>query len=242
MLHRHELRKKANKKVSVQNPSVSVPFSYKSQEEINSSKHKKNGSYLVKMTIACAILLASIAFQRGIVPVKPSLKNTVSQMLWTDFQFTKVQKWYEKKTDGNPLALLSMPFLHLNADSKSGVKSNSFSAPANGQITKSYTKATNGITIRAQSDTAITAVEDGVITFSGKKQDTGNTIIIQHANGTESLYGRVSSITVKPYQQVTKGEKIAEIHPASHEPYGVFYFAIKKNKHFIDPLQVIPFD
>lgn len=194
------------------------------------------------MTAACTILLLSIAFQRGMLPVKKGWVQDISQVLWTDFQFSKVEKWYEKKTDGNPLALLTMPFPVKSEKPAAGSESKNFSAPANGQITKSYSKETNGITIRAQSDTAITAVEDGVVTFSGKKSDTGNTVIIQHANGTESLYGKVSSIAVKPYQQVKKGDKIAEIKPKNHEPYGVFYFAIKKNKHFIDPLQVIPFD
>lgn len=243
VLKRHADRKKMNNSPYHQNHSAFKPYFYEHPAKPVQGIPKKKGTFLLKMTIASMILLLSIAFHRGLIPVKKGWEQNVSQTLWTDFQFSRVQKWYEQKTNGNPLALLTLPFVNKSSDTtKTSSQSTNFELPVNGQVTKTYNKETNGITIRAQKDTAIKAIEDGVVTFSGKKEDTGNTIIIQHANGTESLYGNVSSVTVEPYQQVKKGEKVAEIHPANDELYGVFYFALKKNKHFIDPLQVIPFD
>ncbi|MHC8522700.1 peptidoglycan DD-metalloendopeptidase family protein [Rossellomorea sp. H39__3] len=42
--------------------------------------------------------------------------------------------------------------------------------------------------------------------FAGKKDDLGNTVVIQHADQSESWYGHLEAIDVKQYEKVEKGE------------------------------------
>lgn len=231
---RHRLRKKMNQ------PGFSPgsPIKHPGLRDPEVTK-KKLQAFLIKLTLSSALVLASIMIHRGILPVGGNLNKQVSQMLWTDFQFSKVDAWYQK-ISANPLALLTLS--KSGKDQTAATQSTHFALPVNGQVMQTYTKKQNGMMIRVDKATTIKAVEDGVVTFSGKKSGTGNTIIIQHSSGTESIYGDVLSIVVKPYQHVKKGENIAKIKPTTNESYGVFYFALKKDNQFINPLQVIPFD
>ena len=47
----------------------------------------------------------------------------------------------------------------------------------------------------APSGTPIKASADGVITFKGWKGGYGNTVMIRHSNGVETLYGHMSAFT-----------------------------------------------
>ena len=52
-----------------------------------------------------------------------------------------------------------------------------------------------GIDYAAPSGTPIKATADGVITFKGWKGGYGNTVMIRHSNGVETLYGHMSAFT-----------------------------------------------
>ena len=59
-----------------------------------------------------------------------------------------------------------------------------------------------GIDYAAPSGTPIKATADGVITFKGWKGGYGNTVMIRHSNGVETLYGHMSAFT--PVQGVVR--------------------------------------
>ena len=88
-----------------------------------------------------------------------------------------------------------------------------------------------GIDISAPSGTPIYATADGVIDFTGRKGTYGNTIIIDHGYGYETLYGHVSKFNVKRRQKVKRGEIIGFVGSTglSRAPH-VHYEVIKDNK------------
>ncbi|MEH7279219.1 M23 family peptidase, partial [Bacillus toyonensis] len=47
---------------------------------------------------------------------------------------------------------------------------------------------------------------------------------------------------VKLYDYVSKKQKIGTVSNYANNKNGKFYFAIKKNEKFVDPIQVISFD
>ena len=40
-------------------------------------------------------------------------------------------------------------------------------------------------------DSVVEAMSEGIVRYVGKRDDTGNTVIIQHADGTETWYGHI---------------------------------------------------
>ena len=77
--------------------------------------------------------------------------------------------------------------------------------------------------------------------FAGTKEDNGKMVIVQHADGSESWYGELSEIFVKVYDQVEAGQALGIVKSTGAET-GEFYFALKKDERFIDPVQVIKFE
>ncbi|WP_426453648.1 LysM peptidoglycan-binding domain-containing M23 family metallopeptidase [Paenibacillus sp. S-38] len=85
----------------------------------------------------------------------------------------------------------------------------------------------------------ILASDGGKVSFSGWKSGYGNTIVIDHGNGYETLYGHLSRISVKKGEGVEKGEKIG-VMGSSGQSTGVhLHFEIRRNGKQLNPLQYI---
>lgn len=70
------------------------------------------------------------------------------------------------------------------------------------------TRMHNGVDFAAGRGTAILATSDGVVTHAGWRGGFGNTVIVQHAFGIETLYAHLSQIDVRQGQRVSRGERI----------------------------------
>lgn len=49
----------------------------------------------------------------------------------------------------------------------------------------------------------------GVVTFAGTNGDYGRTVILDHGEGVQSLFGHLQKIEVAPRQRVERGQQIA---------------------------------
>ncbi len=70
------------------------------------------------------------------------------------------------------------------------------------------TRMHSGIDFAGASGTPIRATADGVVTHAGWRGGYGNTVIIQHAFGVETLYAHLSRIDVSNGQRVSRGDRI----------------------------------
>lgn len=69
----------------------------------------------------------------------------------------------------------------------------------------------SGMDFSAKTGTDIYATGDGVVTYSGWKQGYGNTIMISHGYGYETLYAHLHKFRVRVGQKVTRGQVIGEV-------------------------------
>lgn len=93
-----------------------------------------------------------------------------------------------------------------------------------------------GMDFSAPVGTDIFATGDGVVTFAGWKQGYGNTVVIDHGFGYETLYAHMHKIRVRNRQRVTRAEVIGEVGNTgkSTGPH-LHYEVIHKGRH-LDPL------
>ena len=66
----------------------------------------------------------------------------------------------------------------------------------------------NGVDFAGPRGTAIHATADGVVTHAGWRGGYGNTVMIRHAFGIETLYAHLTQIDVRNGQRVSRGDRI----------------------------------
>ncbi|MDR1344542.1 MAG: M23 family metallopeptidase [Tannerellaceae bacterium] len=90
----------------------------------------------------------------------------------------------------------------------------------------------SGMDFSAPTGTDIYATGNGVIVFSGWKQNYGNCITIDHGFGYQTLYGHMSKMNVRVGQKVTRGEIIGHVGDTglSTGPH-LHYEVIVRGKH-----------
>lgn len=73
---------------------------------------------------------------------------------------------------------------------------------------------------------AIRAADGGKVTFAGWKDDYGNTVVIDHQNGYETLYAHLRKIAVSAGTVVEKGERIGVMGSTGHSTGVHLHFEI----------------
>ncbi|MFJ8529787.1 peptidoglycan DD-metalloendopeptidase family protein [Bacillus sp. NPDC094106] len=191
--------------------------------------------FLFKVLLSAILVLSvAILFKNAPAPLNGA-RTAVTKVMQEEFQFAAVSKWYEDQF-GKPLVFLS------TSKKKQGVEQKDYAVPASGKVMQGFQKNGQGVFVQTAADATVESVNEGVVIFAGKKDGLGNTVEIQHADGTESWYGNLNETSVKLYDYVSKKQKVGTVGSDTDHKNGKFYFAIKKNEKFIDPIQVISFD
>ncbi len=90
-----------------------------------------------------------------------------------------------------------------------------FGWPVAGGVITQGLHGWNGVDIGASKGTSIYAAADGTVIIArsggGWNGGYGNYVVIQHSNGTETLYAHASKVLVSVGQQVSRGQTIAQI-------------------------------
>lgn len=200
-----------------------------------SKKHigKTSPSRLIQAVFSIALFgIAAVLLQVNGHPFEQQ-KTWLAQQLQEEFPFAKVHQWYVANL-GEPLALApdgTMPAIE-GADEKV--------LPVMGQVVEAFNDNGTGIKISPEEKSMVTALDQGIVIFAGNDAQTKQTVKIQHADGTSTTYGSLSTIDVHLYQAIQPNQRIGSFTP-TEENEDVF-FSIEKDNQFIDPFQVIPVD
>ncbi len=225
-----------------------APFGSQPNQQTSSKGHPLFSKewLMFRVLAACALFLsAGILFKDatpGLNEARSVVKNTFEQ----EFQFAAVSNWYND-TFGTPVALLPEKGEEQEEPPSGGKLESSYdyAVPVSGgKVTESFEKNGEGIHLETGGGTAVEAVKEGIVIFAGQKEEFGNTVIIQHADGTETWetwYGNLEDIDVRLYDFVEAKTKIGKVKQGDSGA-GSFYFAMKQDGDFIDPLKVFTFE
>ena len=96
-----------------------------------------------------------------------------------------------------------------------------------------------GIDIAGSVGKPIRASADGVVEFSGRNGGYGNTVIINHNNGYQTIYAHCADLTVEQGETIRKGQVIGAIGRTGTATGSHLHFAVKFKGRFINPSYVL---
>lgn len=189
------------------------------EDYLNDAKKRRNNNISSKKVnfnfkpIITKFLLATIFFLVSIIYTNMSDSNLLlykEYVLTESMPFTKIKGWYEDlfgevlpKDDNNKMVM-------------------------NGHLVyKSIDKYMDGEVLTLSNNTLINNLTNGIVVFIGEKDNYGNTIIIQGADGADVWYGNITNVSVKLYDYVEKDKLIGETKDDK------LYLVIKKDNEYI---------
>jgi peptidoglycan hydrolase FlgJ len=105
--------------------------------------------------------------------------------------------------------------------------------PFNGEM-----KFHSGVDLRAAYGTPVPVVGPGEVKFAGDEGGYGLTVVVQHADGTETRYAHLSSLDVQAGQQVTAGQTIGRVGMTGRATGPHLHFEVTENGRRVNPEQV----
>jgi lipoprotein NlpD len=117
-----------------------------------------------------------------------------------------------------------------------------WSWPASGKMVSGFNDGANlkGIAIAGKLGQPVIASAPGRVIFSGTGiRGFGKLIVIKHNNTYLSVYGHNNELLVKEGQNVTKGQKIAEMGSTDTDQVKL-HFEIRRYGKPVDPVKLLP--
>lgn len=98
-------------------------------------------------------------------------------------------------------------------------------------------KMHTGIDYAAPTGTPIRATADGVLTFKGWQGGYGNTVILQHSNGVETLYAHMSAFSPAK-GRVKAGDIIGYVGSTGRSTGPHLHYEVRKNGQHMNPTAI----
>ena len=112
--------------------------------------------------------------------------------------------------------------------------------PADGKIISHFGEGKRGIDIAGKMGQPVLAAGSGKVLYAGSGiRGYGNLVIVKHSNNLLSAYAHNKTIFVKEDQNVTKGQKIAEMGNSDSDEIKL-HFEIRQQGKPVDPSKYLP--
>jgi len=114
----------------------------------------------------------------------------------------------------------------------------SYAWPGDGPITSYFGtrwgRPHTGVDIDAPTGSPVVAAQAGTVTLAGWKNGYGQTVIIDHGSGVQTLYAHQSRLLVRQGQQVAQGQQLGTVGAtgnvtAAHLHYEVHVSGVPRN-------------
>lgn len=157
---------------------------------------------------------------KNFVEINHNLRRVDSQRL---IQFSK---------ETNPKLMWSQPFIQLRNSKVESSFADFRTYVYNGQVVDHEVHL--GFDLAVVAHTPVVAANDGQVIVAGWFDIFGNTVIIDHGCGLQTLYGHLASWTVKPGELVKRGQLIGHsdstgLAGGDHLHFGVYLDGIPVN-------------
>lgn len=205
-------------------------------------------NHLLRIFTALFILTIFLALKETDNPWGVEVRENLRSVLTTEWNYQPV---FDRVVQfGLALASSDWPLI---SDPQPVITSNGVTSapeilqiPVSGKVVRGYGMLPDpidnmerfhpGIDIAAPVGSPVKAVKDGTVQKLGDCPELGKYILIDHGNGSFSLYGELARLIVKEGQTVQAGQVIGEVGAAKNIPGGGLHFELREDYKLVDPL------
>jgi murein DD-endopeptidase MepM/ murein hydrolase activator NlpD len=94
-----------------------------------------------------------------------------------------------------------------------------------------------GLDIAAPAGTPIQPVRPGTVVSAGRRGGYGNVVVVDHGNGTTSMYAHCKELKVRPGQQVAPGQVIATVGSTGRSTGPHLHLEVHQDGEAVDPVE-----
>ncbi|MBQ9659687.1 MAG: M23 family metallopeptidase [Bacteroidales bacterium] len=94
----------------------------------------------------------------------------------------------------------------------------------------------NGLDLLVSRGTPVYATADGTVASAANSRDSGNTVLIRHAGGYETLYAHLESMSVRAGQRVSAGQQIGTVGMSGQAFAPHLHYEVLKDGGQMDPV------
>ena len=176
-------------------------------------KTKSFGFKILSQICICTIITLTIMI---LSKTYSKFRDNISKNVFEkNFSFATINETY-KKWFGS-----SLPFENVFSKNIKTVFNNKIEY-------KEANKYKDGVKLTVDSNYLIPTLKNGLVVFIGEKEDYGNTIIVQQADGIDVWYSNIENVSVKMYDYVSQGDYLGE----TKDNY--FYLIFKKEGNVLN--------
>ncbi len=93
-----------------------------------------------------------------------------------------------------------------------------------------------GVDLKATMNTDVVAAASGTVIVAGQRSGYGNTVIIDHGDGTSTLYAHNTTLSVNVGDEVKRGQVIAKAGTTGYSTGVHVHFEVRVNGMAVDPM------
>ncbi len=97
----------------------------------------------------------------------------------------------------------------------------------------------SGVDLKAEKGTPIKAINHGIATFTGAHFFTGQTVVMDHGGGIQSMYFHLEKILVQQGKMIEKGQVIGLVGSTGRATGPHLHWGIRINGARVNPLKLI---
>ena len=94
----------------------------------------------------------------------------------------------------------------------------------------------SGVDLAAAEGTPVTAPEDGIVSFSNWSGGYGMLVAVEHASGFQTRFAHLSRLSVRPGQQVRKGQLLGLVGSTGRSTGPHLHYEVRHRGRAVDPL------
>ncbi|MHA6533570.1 peptidoglycan DD-metalloendopeptidase family protein [Paenibacillus sp. BAC0078] len=168
----------------------------------------------------------------------------ITDALSRDMDFAAAQVWYEEHFSGAP-AFIPM-FGDKEEPAEKVTAKSELSAPIEGSIVLPFEAALKGVEIMPKENSSgtltVKSVDTGRVLSVSKEAQGGIRITVRHTGDITAEYGHLSGTRLAVDDWVQSGDSIGWLQETENASAPLLFFAVMKDKTYIDPAEVVSFD
>ncbi|WP_342562618.1 M23 family metallopeptidase [Paenibacillus sp. FSL R7-0345] len=168
----------------------------------------------------------------------------ITDALSNDMDFAAAQVWYETHFNGAPSFIPIFGENEVPAEKVNA--SHTLSAPLEGSVLRSFADTLYGVEITSKTDSngsvTVKSVDTGRVLSVSKEAQGGIRVVIRHTGSLTAEYGHLSGTRLSADDWVESGDPVGWLQETESTAAPLLFFAVKKDKTYIDPAEVVSFD